>query len=153
MGMDVYGRNPTEPAGEYFRANVWGWRPIHALIRVANDLADGNLFDEETLDLMGHNDGAGLERQNECTTLAYILGKLLTPERLEQIGFVVIDNEINYPIFGDDDLVVDEEGRLLKKSEVEFDDANTVRSAYGTTFDHVKKFIEFLKYCGGFEVN
>jgi hypothetical protein len=32
MGMDVYGRNPTSEAGKYFRANVWSWRPIHALI-------------------------------------------------------------------------------------------------------------------------
>jgi len=28
MGMDVYGRNATEPTGEYFRRNVWGWRPL-----------------------------------------------------------------------------------------------------------------------------
>jgi hypothetical protein len=28
MGMDVYGRNATEPTGEYFRRSVWGWRPL-----------------------------------------------------------------------------------------------------------------------------
>ena len=28
MGMDVYGKNPTIPVGEYFRRNVWGWRPL-----------------------------------------------------------------------------------------------------------------------------
>ena len=32
MGMDVYGRNPDSQAGKYFRANVWSWRPIHALV-------------------------------------------------------------------------------------------------------------------------
>lgn len=153
MGMDVYGRNPTEPAGEYFRANVWSWRPIHLLIRVANDLADGNLFDEDTLESMAHNDGAGLERQNECTTLAWIMDKLLTKDKLEEIGFIVQDDEINFPIWQDHDeqLVVDASGVLKQFKEV--DDPNTVRNAYGTTFDHVKKFIEFLKYCGGFEVN
>ena len=35
MGMDVYGRDPDSPAGKYFRANVWSWRPIHALIIAA----------------------------------------------------------------------------------------------------------------------
>jgi hypothetical protein len=28
MGMDVYGKNPVNEAGEYFRRNVWGWRPL-----------------------------------------------------------------------------------------------------------------------------
>jgi hypothetical protein len=28
MGMDVYGKKPTEPVGEYFRRNVWGWHPL-----------------------------------------------------------------------------------------------------------------------------
>lgn len=28
MGMDVIGKNPTTPVGEYFRRNVWGWRPL-----------------------------------------------------------------------------------------------------------------------------
>jgi hypothetical protein len=28
MGMDVYGRNPTSKEGEYFRNNVWWWRPL-----------------------------------------------------------------------------------------------------------------------------
>jgi hypothetical protein len=25
MGMDVIGRNPTAPQGEYFRASIWQW--------------------------------------------------------------------------------------------------------------------------------
>ena len=28
MGMDVYGKAPTSVAGEYFRNNVWWWRPL-----------------------------------------------------------------------------------------------------------------------------
>ena len=28
MGMDVYGRNPKNETGEYFRRNVWGWHPL-----------------------------------------------------------------------------------------------------------------------------
>lgn len=28
MGMDVYGRKPIDERGEYFRNNVWWWRPL-----------------------------------------------------------------------------------------------------------------------------
>ena len=28
MGMDVYGINPQGVKGDYFRANVWYWRPL-----------------------------------------------------------------------------------------------------------------------------
>ena len=28
MGMDVYGKAPKTPKGEYFRNNVWWWRPL-----------------------------------------------------------------------------------------------------------------------------
>ena len=28
MGMDVYGKKPANEVGEYFRRNVWGWRPL-----------------------------------------------------------------------------------------------------------------------------
>ena len=28
MGMDVYGQKPLTEKGEYFRNNVWSWRPL-----------------------------------------------------------------------------------------------------------------------------
>jgi hypothetical protein len=28
MGMDVFGKNPQAPEGEYFRATVWFWHPL-----------------------------------------------------------------------------------------------------------------------------
>ena len=31
MGMDVYGKNPINDDGKYFRANIWCWRPIYSL--------------------------------------------------------------------------------------------------------------------------
>jgi len=56
MGMDVYGKKHTAPEGEYFRSNVWHWRPIWDLVcHVAPDLIDAKLRQA------GHfNDGAGL---------------------------------------------------------------------------------------------
>ena len=51
MGMDIYGRKPTSEAGKYFRANIWSWRPIHALIE--QHCAD--LLDSELLEKLGFN--------------------------------------------------------------------------------------------------
>ena len=93
MGMDVYGRRedigkpPDTPEipenvsaeeletireawvsdcrawekqpGGYFRANVWSWRPIHDLMqKLCSDF-----LDEEVLEHMGYNDGAGPKDQ------------------------------------------------------------------------------------------
>jgi hypothetical protein len=32
MGMDVYGNKPKNEQGEYFRANVWYWRPLWSFV-------------------------------------------------------------------------------------------------------------------------
>jgi hypothetical protein len=56
MGMDVYGNAPKTEVGEYFRNNVWGWRPLAEYICI--------MFDEHTgdePDLWFSNDGYGLD--------------------------------------------------------------------------------------------
>jgi hypothetical protein len=32
MGMDVFGKAPKSPVGEYFRHNVWHWHPLARFI-------------------------------------------------------------------------------------------------------------------------
>ena len=64
MGMDVYGKNPTmeklndkgKPIGEYFRNNVWWWRPLWQYCYTSSP----ELIDKETFLSGCHNDGAGL---------------------------------------------------------------------------------------------
>src|ERR1700691_2024851 len=64
--MGVSGRKPRSEAGEYFRANVWSWHPIHALIvELCSDL-----LDEKMLRKLGFNDGAGPTDQETCTEMA-----------------------------------------------------------------------------------
>ena len=42
MGMDVIGKNPVSEAGEYFRNNVWWWKPLWSYCGVvAPELCDG----------------------------------------------------------------------------------------------------------------
>ena len=66
MGMDVSGRKPSSEAGEYFRATVWSWHPIHALIiELCSDL-----LSEKMLRQLAFNDGAGPRSQKVCTAMA-----------------------------------------------------------------------------------
>lgn len=57
MGMDVYGKNPTSEKGEYFRNNVWYWRPLwQYCVAVAPELCetvDGDTNGGDGLDEAG----------------------------------------------------------------------------------------------------
>jgi len=57
MGMDVVGKMPKTPRGEYFRANVWYWRPLWQLTCALGE----DIIPEETMDACHYNDGKGLE--------------------------------------------------------------------------------------------
>ncbi len=69
----------VENPGVYFRANCWSWRPILDRIYQADrEYALG--IDEKTLELMGFNDGAGLDNQEDCNRLAEALENILEQE-------------------------------------------------------------------------
>ena len=59
MGMDVYGKEPATEEGEYFRNNVWYWRPLWGYCcGVAEDIIDEELANG------GHfNDAQGLDAE------------------------------------------------------------------------------------------
>lgn len=57
MGMDVFGRAPSAPVGEYFRNNVWWWRPLADFVcERYPELAAGCEYWQS-------NDGDGLDEQ------------------------------------------------------------------------------------------
>lgn len=71
MGMDVYGKNPENETGRYFRANVWGWHPLaDYLCSVAPDLMAKVTY-------LHSNDGDGLN-QADAVALATALQQALT---------------------------------------------------------------------------
>jgi hypothetical protein len=52
--MDVYGKRPKSETGEYFRRNVWGWRPLADYVLASHPVrASGCRYWQS-------NDGAGL---------------------------------------------------------------------------------------------
>lgn len=66
MGMDVIGIQPKTETGEYFRNNVWYWRPLATFIQdVYPHLAEKCTY-------WGSNDGDGLDAEDSA-----ILGKMI----------------------------------------------------------------------------
>lgn len=76
MGMDVIGVSPRTESGEYFRNNVWWWRPLwDYCCEVAPDLCEG---------VSGHyNDGDGLD-DSGATELSTILFDEIESGRTEE---------------------------------------------------------------------
>lgn len=134
MGMDVWGRNPSSPAGRYFRANIWSWRPIHALcFELGSDL-----LDDETLARMAVNVGAGPTDQETCTQLA---------ERFDQwLEHHAGGHQVDLG------LRVTADGRFVSPEELARQpDLETV-SPYRVDDEHLREWVGFLRHCGGLEV-
>ena len=158
MGMDVMGRAPKSKEGEYFRANVWSWRPIHALIDIANIRNGNRLVPRRVMQYLGSNDGQGLEDQESCDRLAKALEWLLAhPAAIREHGMEIgKDDEgefIGFPAEASP-LLCDKDGHLYTEEDARKRKIalKELRSAYQTPLSHVREFITFLRNCGGFEV-
>jgi len=131
MGMDL-----TGASGNYFRANVWSWRPICCLVEDLNQTQGLGL----NLNYWHTNDGAGLHSQEECNRLADALeGRCLDLERN-----------------GKDEIVLEEAGMRVHADGTftrPGDDLSDTKSPYSASVSHVWKFVNFLRNCGGsFEI-
>ena len=146
-----------ENPGDYFRSNWWGWRPIVMMCEFANH--DRELgFD---LTYWGSNDGAGLETQEECNVLADNLEDLIKNESELEDDIDTI--YLNLGSWSDmDGRMLDEKttsmlneqypnGSIMYSSVV-LDDGKIVSPSHSTPLSHLKRFIAFLRECGGFEI-
>ncbi|MEY4179983.1 MAG: hypothetical protein RLY70_3557 [Planctomycetota bacterium] len=134
MGMDVIGCKPSAPAGEYFRANIWSWRPIHKLII---ELC-GDLLEESLLVKLGYNMGAGPRDAATCMEMASRFDRWME-SHIEGHGL-------------DLGLRVTREGRFVTPDDIARNPAIETLSPYRVQDEHLKEWVEFLRCCGGFEV-
>jgi hypothetical protein len=81
----------------------------------------------------GYNDGDGLQTQAECDELADALERYLKKFPNDKIEL-------------ESDMRVDKQGRFLPRGSM------VGESAYSTDHEHVRKFIDFLRICGGFSI-
>ena len=188
MGMDVYGRRedigkpPDTPEipenvsaeeletireawlrdcrawekqpGAYFRANVWSWRPIHDLMqKLCSDF-----LDEEVLEHMGYNDGAGPEDQETCDKIAARFSQWMEHNvngHEINLGMHVDEKGQFVELTSSEDSFEGEAERQLVEAAQQALGANgksVVRSAHTVDDESLKEWIEFLRHCGGFMV-
>jgi hypothetical protein len=132
MGMDVFGVAPKSEAGKYFRANIWSWRPIHELIEKANVLPP------HLVEGMAFNDGYGPDDE-QAVRLADQLEVML--EGMEDENTFMLASEIDGPVA---ELIASlrNSGATIVADE----------PVYQADVSQVRKFIEFCRESGGFEV-
>lgn len=156
MGMDVYGKNPTTPEGEYFRNNVWWWHPLWTLCCEVDPDGAGKVAG-------GHvNDGDGLDKVGSIR-LAALLSEWIVDGRLD--AYIKARQE-----WLDSLPLVDcqfcettgtrHDGLKLGKETADFkcnacEGLGKVKDwqcNYYLSKENVIEFREFLLGCGGFEI-
>jgi len=170
MGMDVIGNAPVNETGEYFRNNVWWWRPLWNYCEyVAPEL---------TKSVSGHtNDGDGLQAR-ETELLAKLLlneiksgrtAEYETAYRQELADLPLVDCETCHAtgIRGaDSPNGIDQSDKELSPEHQALygrthgwcnacDGAGNkphFATSYPFSIDNVKEFATFLQYSGGFSI-
>lgn len=143
--------------GYYFRSNWWAWRPIMFLSEKA--IRENKI--DLTVEGWDENSGMGPEDGFKCLQLASALEKLVMEIGLEH------EQDCIYINLG---AWADSSGRFVKPSieeqlneewtygDVRYTqtvgpDGNLYAPAHSTPLWLINKWINFLKECGGFEVN
>ena len=113
---------------------------------------------------MSHNSGAGLKTQEECNALAHALELLadgMEEDKVTEFGFA-----FGYWNYRDGSMIVSEKDTEILNKKYPYGKCITemplklatgkktkdVWPAHVTQVKHLREFIEFLRYCGGFEI-
>lgn len=171
MGMDVYGKKPTNETGEYFRRNVWGWHPLWGYCEdVHPELVESVRH--------GHsNDGDGLDAEDserlsvalladlaDGTVDNYIverrkhLASLERPECKYCEGTGIRSDEIGIQHGQPEKELSLEESIFLGRTHGYCNGCNgegktdAWETHYYLERDDIQEFAEFLADCGGFEI-
>ena len=132
MGMDVYGKDPRSEKGKYFRASVWSWRPLNAL------MFEVGVITESERDKMSLNDGEGLEKDQAQKVAARLQKFLDERPHLRTI------HTTDPPGAAEQTLI-----SMFKEIGTEVGSS----TEYSIDREHVLEFIAFCWDCGGFEVH
>lgn len=171
MGMDVFGREPSSKHGEYFRNNVWYWRPLAELcIHFAPEICsactywhsnDGDGLDGDDALLLAevlearHQDGSLADyisrRDEELSALPDVTCHLCNGSgvRTDKIGKKtglpkMLIAEKDHPRDGERGWCNGCNGTGGQRP---------FQSNYPCTLENVVEFTAFLKHCGGFNIH
>ena len=172
MGMDVMGNNPKSERGEYFRNNVWWWRPLWEYCCEVDSTLHYRVPN-------GHsNDGDGLKTHEECLALADLLlesladGSALTyiKERDKRIaelewdtcrqceGVGIRTDKVGVEAGMPDQVLSEDIAILVGRTKGTcngcrgFGKTEPWESHYPLNEENIKEFADFLQDCGGFSI-
>ena len=132
MGMDVYGKHPTNDKGTYFRASIWSWRPIYSLtVELCSDLLDA-----ETIEGMAWNNGVGPDDALTCLEMGLRIELWLAQNSGEYRAYVEPEAGFEYGVVSG----LHEAGWNVPHPE------------YRASREHLVEWAKFLEHCGGFAV-
>jgi hypothetical protein len=170
MGMDVYGKNATTKTGEYFRRNVWGWRPLWDYcvdtFEVASKVKNGHtnsgyglnakdsfrLAEEMKLAIANGSAAEYITERNEK------LANLERPTCQWCAGTGIRTDEVGVQTGQPERELEPEMASLTGRTkgwcngcagEGKTDHWDT---NYSLELDDIKQFAEFLEHCGGFRI-
>jgi len=173
MGMDIMGHNPTTKKGEYFRNNVWYWRPMWVWLCDAFPNLVGD--DPE----MGHyNDGYGLDWESSVT-LSDAIDEALADGRVlkyehdfneakSQVGMEdcrwcnatgIRTDEVGIQSGMPDKELTEEVAIIVGRTHGYCNSCGGYGKVepfavnYHFTEENVREFSEFLRTCGGFGIH
>ena len=147
MGMDVYGKKPRNETGHYFRNNIWWWHPLAEYIQVvAPEIA-------LKCDAWHTNDGNGLDAE-DAIALAERLEEEIAKGSCEKYMITRQEYLDQLPevecTFCQGETKSDQpECSWCKGTGMQKD----AQAYYFFDVDNVKRFAEFLKESGGFEIH
>jgi len=151
MGMDVYGKNETndyreEGGRNYFRSNVWWWRPLV----VQMEAAAPALFAK--VKYWGSNDGDGLDNAEDCIAMADAL-EAMKPfvDKTQKALDAMPDEECEFchgegtrpPFYNGEQPCVACKGTKTQRPK---------ECSYPHDWEFTQEWISFLRGCGGFEI-
>ena len=159
MGMDVYGLKPTAPKGEYFRNNVWWWRPLAEYIGfAAPDLHEKVGDDGGGWEV---NDGEGLNAEDSLTLAKKLRSDLKSGKTKEyEQGYQRLLDELPQEECGicagtgkrEVPPTIGAGTHPCKACDTTGQQDNW-RTNYPFAAANVEEFTEFLENCGGFKIN
>lgn len=152
--MDVYGKKATDPKGEYFRANVWYWRPLWIYVDSIKPDLTAKVQDPHS------NGGDGLNAKDSRLLAQFLLKEIESgntekyiKEYEEYIDSLPLEDcgyceKTGYRTWNENGLEVQKicnacQGKLQLKP---------FSANYPMHIDVVKEFQQFLYHCGGFQI-
>lgn len=137
MGYDLYGLNPRNPAGEYFRSNIWTWPMFHSLI------AETQVLGEEALEAICFNDAYEITN-SEAIAIGMAINDIINGTEDEAVYAAINPSEAaNMMANVGNELAAMLSGQGVK---VERGSDEFVNKPY------IEEFIKFCLASGGFEV-